>query len=114
MSGDIITGGWAGPVQAPWQWMKAPEYTPEQVINATKQMSADMLVQSLAPFLIMAEETSFFGYGGFYDIETGYAPCDDNRTLCLAPDGWCVHHFGALTPPTPHSCRGRPLEEHRL
>jgi hypothetical protein len=31
------------------------------VINATKQASADMLVQSLAPFLIMAEETSFFG-----------------------------------------------------
>lgn len=41
-----------------------------------KKASGDMLVESLAPFLIMAEETSFFGYGWFYDIETGYAPCD--------------------------------------
>ena len=56
--------GWYGPKKAPWQWMKAEDgYTPMDVVNATKQATADMLVESLAPFLIMAEETSFFGYG---------------------------------------------------
>ena len=32
----------------------------------------------MCPFLLMRLQ----------DIESGYAPCDDNRTLCLAPDGW--------------------------
>jgi hypothetical protein len=89
MAGNILSTGWYGTQKAPWQWMTAEDgYTPLDVVNATKQATADMLVQSLAPFLIMAEETSFFGYGWFYDMESGYAPCDDNRTLCLAPDGW--------------------------
>lgn len=61
MAGEILSAGWYGPTKAPWQWMKAPEYTPLDVVNSMKQASADMLVQSLAPFLIMAEETSFFG-----------------------------------------------------
>jgi hypothetical protein len=99
MSGDITTFGWWGPVKAPAQWMKAPEYAPIDVVNATKQASADLLVQSLAPFLIVAEETSFFGYGWFYDMESGYAPCDDNRTLCLAPDGWYPEYSKPLGPP---------------
>lgn len=46
--------------------MQAPEFTPLDVVNAMKQASAEMLVQSLASFLIIAEETSFFGYGWFY------------------------------------------------
>jgi hypothetical protein len=62
MAGEVLSTGWAGPLKAPWQWMKAEDgYTPLDVVNATKQASADMLVQSLAPFLIMAEKTSFFG-----------------------------------------------------
>ena len=98
-SGSVLSFGWWGPKPAPWQWMQAPEYKPVDVVNAMKQASADMLVQSLAPFLILAEETSFFGYGWFYDIESGYAPCDDNRTLCLAPDGWYPEYSKPLGPP---------------
>jgi hypothetical protein len=66
IKGEVLSAGWFGPVKAPWQVMQAPEFTPLDVINAMKQASADMLVQSLAPFLIIAEETSFFGYGWFY------------------------------------------------
>jgi hypothetical protein len=33
------------------------------------------------------------------DIESGYAPCDDNRTLCLAPDGWHPAFSKHLGPP---------------
>ena len=63
-AGEIVSPGWYGPEKAPWQWMKATDgYRPMDVVNATKQATADMLVQSLAPFLIMAEESSFFGYG---------------------------------------------------
>ena len=66
IKGEVISAGWFGPVKAPWQVMQAPEFTTLDVVNAMKQASADMLVQSLAPFLIIAEETSFFGYGWFY------------------------------------------------
>lgn len=33
------------------------------------------------------------------DIESGYAPCDDNRTLCLAPDDWHPAFSKHLGPP---------------
>ena len=45
-----------GPEKAPAQWMQAPEYSPIDVVNATKQASADMLVQSLAFFLLFFDE----------------------------------------------------------
>ena len=32
-------------------------------------------------------------------MESGYAPCDDNRTLCLAPDGWYPEFSKPLGPP---------------
>jgi hypothetical protein len=47
MSGDIRALGWWGPDEkslAPFQWMKPPTYTAMDVLNATKQASADMLV----------------------------------------------------------------------
>ena len=47
-SGDVLAFGWWGPTKAPAQWMKSPEYSPIDVVNATKQASADMLVQVLS------------------------------------------------------------------
>ena len=83
----VVIASWAGPVPGP------------QTLDAAKQAMADRLVESLAPFLIVATETVFFGYGWFYGIESGYTPCDSNRTLCLAPDGWFPEFGKKLGPP---------------
>ena len=77
-----------------------------QVLNAMKSATGatgERLEEILAAFLIVAEQTSFFGYGWFYDMESEYAPCDDgggdNRTLCLAPDGIYPEFKQPLGPP---------------
>jgi hypothetical protein len=69
-----------------------------------KTATGERLEEILAAFLIVAEQTSFFGYGWFYDMESGYAPCDDgggdNRALCLlAPDGFYPEFKQPLGPP---------------
>ena len=39
--------------------------------DACRAASAARLVESLAPFLIVASERVFFGYGWFYNLEDG-------------------------------------------
>lgn len=100
----IGTPSWYGPEQAPWQYMnESTGYTPLQVVNAMKKATGERLEEILAAFLIVASETTFFGYGWFYGIEGGYVPCDDgggdNRTLCLAPDGFYPEFKEPLGPP---------------
>jgi hypothetical protein len=38
-------------------------------------------------------------YDRFYDLESGYAPCDDRPDRCLAPDGWFPEYSNYLGPP---------------
>lgn len=84
----------------PTAYMKAPEYAPVDVLNAIKRVGEEKLVESLAPFLIAAGPTSFFSYAWFYDIESGYTPCEGaDRTLCLAPDGWFAEYSKPLGAP---------------
>ena len=54
---------------------------------AVRQSAADLLVQSLAPFLIVANERVFFSYGWFWNIEDGYIPCPENIE-CGMPSTW--------------------------
>ena len=54
---------------------------------AVRQAAADLLVQSLAPFLIVANERVFFSYGWFWNIEDGYIPCPENIE-CGMPSTW--------------------------
>eukprot|EP00117_Sycon_ciliatum_P046790 scpid81102/ scgid33477/ len=54
---------------------------------AVRQAAADLLVQSLAPFLIVANERVFFSYGWFWNIEDGYIPCSGNIE-CGMPSTW--------------------------
>jgi len=44
-------------------------------------------VESLAPFLIVATERVFFGYGWFYNMEDGYIPCKAPHE-CGMPTAW--------------------------
>ena len=80
---------WAGSVAAP------------AALDEAKQAMKTRLVESLAPFLIIASPTTFFGYGWWYNIESGYTPCDGagERSKCLAPDGWFPEFSRHLGPP---------------
>ena len=49
--------------------------------NAVRDDVARVLVQTLAPFLIVAEPNVFFSYAFFYNLEDGYIPCPGNVTI---------------------------------
>ena len=57
----------------------------------------------MAPFLIVATERVFFGYGWFYNLEDGYIPCPPHIE-CGMPSEWFPEYsrpLGApLGPPT--------------
>ena len=77
---------WAGPLKVP--------IDPEDVRNSTRAR----LVESLAPFLIVANEHVFFGYGWWYQIEDGYIPCPKG-VECGMPSEWYDEFTRPLGPP---------------
>jgi hypothetical protein len=51
--------------------------------------AASRLVESLAPFLIVASERTFFSYAWYYNVEDGYLPCPKDRGVeCGMPNEW--------------------------
>eukprot|EP01047_Picozoa_sp_COSAG01_P053871 COSAG01_NODE_5820_length_4014_cov_1.656450_4_plen_486_part_00 len=78
---------WAGPDPGP------------RTLNEAKLAMSNRLVESLAPFLIVAAPTVFFGYGWWYAAESGYTPCDDEPSSCLAPNGFFPEYSRYLGPP---------------
>jgi hypothetical protein len=75
--GDTATGNtfhvaaWAGPVQVP------------QTAEECRAAAAARLVESLAPFLIVASERVFFGYGWFYNLEDGCEQQSFSFSVCV-------------------------------
>ena len=65
---------------------------------ACRTAAAAVLVQSLAPFLIVASERTFFGYGWFYNVEDGYIPCKAGIE-CGMPSKWFPEFSKPLGPP---------------
>ena len=55
--------------------------------DACRTAAAGRLVQSLTPFLIVASERTFFGYGWFYNLKDGYIPCKAGIE-CGMPNSW--------------------------
>ena len=90
--GDAATGNtfhvaqWAGAERVP----EDPE--------ADRRASAARLVESLAPFLIVASETVFLGYGWFYNLEDGYIPCKAG-VQCGMPSQWFPEYTRPLGAP---------------
>jgi len=78
------------------QWAGS-ERVPEDA-DACRQASADRLVESLAPFLIVANEHVFFGYGWFYNLEDGYIPCKEGIE-CGMPGKWFPEYTRPLGVP---------------
>ena len=72
---DFRVASWKGPVQVPT--------TPE----ACREAATQKLVESLAPFLIVANERVFLSYAWFYNIEDGYIPCKAG-VECGMPSEW--------------------------
>jgi hypothetical protein len=88
ISGDIVALGWWGPSErdmAPFQWMKAPEYSPMDVLDQVGVGRHARLAACALPDCHRGDA----GYGQVPcdDTESGYVPCDDNCAFCLAPDG---------------------------
>ena len=80
------TASWAGATKSPTD--------PALARNA----SQDRLVESLAPFLIVANEHVFFSYGWFYNVEDGYIPCPASIE-CGMPSDWFPEFSKPLGPP---------------
>ena len=55
---------------------------------AAKEVSAALLHEALAPYLITATSKTWFSYAWFYGVQTGWAPCPENPGACVAPDEW--------------------------
>jgi hypothetical protein len=77
-AGNVFhTASWAGATPSPTD--------PDSARAATQAR----LVQSLAPFLIVANEHVFFSYAWFYNIEDGYIPCPVSTGVeCGMPHAW--------------------------
>ena len=54
-------------------------------VAGCQEASANLHVQSLAPFLIVANSRRYFSYGWFWNLEDGYIPCH-GKAVCGMPD----------------------------
>ena len=101
------------------EWAQCPG-CPGPLPNSSDAVRAGvqrLLVQSLAPFLIVVEPNVFWSYAFFYDMESGYIPCPGNFTIpgtnrsqhieCGMPDQWYPEFSKPLGPPQgPAVCSG--------
>ena len=67
-------------------------------LEGARQAAAEKLVDSLAPFLIVANERVFLSYAWFYNIEDGYIPCIEG-VECGMPSSWYPEFTRPLGPP---------------
>lgn len=77
---------WAGPKQLP------------NTSEGVRQAAADALVQTLAPFLIVANEHVFLQYAWFYEVQDGNIPCPAGIE-CGMPSAWYPEFSKPLGPP---------------
>ena len=66
--------------------------------DEARQAAADVLVQALAPFLIVANEHVFLQYAWFYEVQDGNIPCPSG-VECGMPSSWYPEFSRPLGPP---------------
>jgi hypothetical protein len=67
------------------EWASAEKIA--QSADGARAEVQQRLVQTLAPFLIVAEPNVFFSYAWFYGLEDGYIPCPKDAE-CGMPSSW--------------------------
>jgi hypothetical protein len=82
----FIANKWLGPRQFP------------NTADGVRQAAADSLVQTLAPFLITANEHVFLQYSWFYEMQDGCIPCPEGME-CGMPSKWYPEYSKPLGPP---------------
>ena len=82
----FIATTWQGPVRMP------------STAEGVRQAAADTLVQSLAPFLIVANEHVFLQYSWFYEMQDGNIPCPP-AIECGMPSSWYPEYAKPLGAP---------------
>jgi hypothetical protein len=65
---------------------RGPVKTPDTA-DGIRSAAADLLVQALAPFLIVANEHVFLQYAYFYEMQDGNIPCPSGIE-CGMPSSW--------------------------
>eukprot|EP00038_Savillea_parva_P031271 m.84423 g.84423 ORF g.84423 m.84423 type:complete len:303 (-) comp9595_c0_seq1:883-1791(-) len=67
-----------------------PEYPTTQptTVQGLKDAASKLIVQALAPYLIIAGPSTWWSYGYFYGPDSGWYVCHDNPDSCLAPATW--------------------------
>jgi len=82
----FLTASWVGPVQLP------------TTADGIRQAAADVLVQALAPFLIVVNEHVYLQYAWFYEMQDGNIPCPAGIE-CGMPAEWYPEFSKPLGPP---------------
>mmetsp|Transcript_5036 Transcript_5036/g.15329 ORF Transcript_5036/g.15329 Transcript_5036/m.15329 type:complete len:443 (+) Transcript_5036:20-1348(+) len=82
----FIACSWEGPVKLP------------TTADGVRQAAADVLVQALAPFLIVVNENVFLQYSWFYEMQDGNIPCP-RGIECGMPSVWYPEFSKPLGPP---------------
>ena len=82
----FIATTWKGPVSMP------------VTADGVRQAAADVLVQTLAPFLIVANEHVFLQYSWFYEMQDGNIPCPPGIE-CGMPSSWYPEYAKPLGAP---------------
>ena len=88
----VLVRGWPGPVGSPIgplgpSWSK--KYGPTPATHEGRAAAAkELLIPTLASYLIVASNTTFLSYDWWYGINDGVTPCPHDPTSCSGPSGW--------------------------
>ena len=87
---------WQGPAKTPL------------TADGVRQAAADVLVQALAPFLIVANERVFLQYAWFYELQDGNIPCPSGIE-CGMPSSWYPEFSKPLGAPKAPAVKNGPI-----
>ena len=92
----------------PGHWNGTTSYGNFSTADDVRQAAADSLVQTLAPFLIVANEHVFLQYAWFYEMQDGNIPCAAGIE-CGMPAQWYPEFSKPLGPPQGRAVKNGPI-----
>lgn len=92
----------------PGNWAGTTNFSNFSTADDVRQASADALVQTLAPFLIVVNERVFLQYAWFYQMQDGNIPCPAGIE-CGMPSSWYPEFSKPLGPPDGPAVKNGPI-----